>query len=176
MYENFWAAVTFFGNPIPWIAIVTGLILVYMGMKWDYIHVRNREKVRHMLKHFLLLMIPVLFLSLAGSEMLKVLLHIPRPCIACPAAMCNPYCPASFSFPSSHTATITGVVTALVLLLRKRKYLVLYALPVLIAVSRVELAVHTITDVTGGFFTGLLLTLLVWKYRKRIYKWEDEIV
>jgi len=147
-------------------------VIVYLGLR----RYGKYPKERRILKNFLLLIVPALAISIFGSEFLKLVFQVPRPCIPCPADACNIYCPATFSFPSGHTSTITGIVTGLVLLLRKREYLFIYIVPVVIAASRVELGVHTINDVTAGFFVGLALTLLVWKYRKRIYRWEDDIL
>ncbi len=172
MSEVLWAAVTLFGDPVIWSLVIVGFVVFYfLSRKYN-----RWPGERRLLKKFLLLMIPTLVVSFAAPEVLKLFFQVPRPCIPCPAPDCNIYCPVTFSFPSGHTSTITGVVTALVLLLRKRKYLFLYAIPVLIAASRVGLGVHTVSDVIAGFFVGLALTLIVWRYRRKIYKWEDEIL
>ncbi len=176
MSEIFWVAVTLFGDPVLWSLAIAGLVLIYFGMRHGCIRFRGVEKYRSLLKKFLLLIIPALLLSLFGSEALKLVFQVPRPCVPCPADRCSIYCPMTFSFPSGHTSTMSGIVTALFLLLKKRKYLLIYTVPVLIAASRIELGVHTVSDVIAGFFVGLVLTLLVWKYRKRIYRWEDEIL
>jgi membrane-associated phospholipid phosphatase len=172
MYGNFWALVTLFGSPVIWSVVIAGLVVLYF-LPGKY---GKLPKERRLLKKFLLLIIPALIISLAGSEILKIIFQVPRPCIPCPADGCNPYCPVTFSFPSCHTSTITGIATAFVLLLRKRRYLLIYVVPLLIAASRVELGVHTASDVTAGFLVGLVLTMLVWRYRKRIYRWEDEVL
>ncbi len=169
MYGNFWAAITLFGDPRLWSLAVIGLIVFYFGLRK-----RRETKYRRVLKKFLLLIIPTLLIALLGSELLKLFFQIPRPCIPCPAPGCNPYCPTNFSFPSGHATTITAIVTALWLLLRRRKYLLLYVLAVLVAASRVILGVHTATDVVAGFLVGILFTLIIWRFRKKIYKWEDE--
>ena len=176
MYEAFWAAVTLIGDPVVWAGAVATLTVLYFAMGKGYVRFGNVRKNRHMLKKFLLLVIPAIMVSLLGSEALKLVFQVPRPCIPCPAEGCNIYCPPTFSFPSAHSATTAGIATALFLLLRKRKYALIYVFPLLIAASRVALDVHTVPDVVGGFFVGLLLTLLVWRYRKRIYRWEDEIL
>jgi membrane-associated phospholipid phosphatase len=176
MYEGIWFMITSLGDPRLWLGIVIGLTLLYLSLKHGYVKDKRLLKRKKLIKSFLLLIIPTLLISFAGSEVLKVVFQIPRPCTPCPAPGCNPYCLSSFSFPSAHTSTMTGIATAMFLLLRKRKYLLVYTFPALIAASRVALDVHTIPDVIGGFFVGLLLTLLVWKYRKRIYRWEDETI
>lgn len=174
--ESFWAVVTLFGDYVLWSVALLILFLFYMGVQKDYIRFGKAKEYNHILKKFLLIMIPVILVSIAGSELLKLAFHIPRPCIPCPAIGCNPYCPITFAFPSGHTTTVTGIVTAVFLILRRKRYVVIYVLPVLIAVSRVELGVHTVSDVVAGSFLGLVLTLIVWRYRKKLYKWEDEIL
>jgi membrane-associated phospholipid phosphatase len=49
-----------------------------------------------------------------------------------------------------------------------------FAFPVLNGISRLVLGVHTIIDVIGAFVLGLSVTLIVWRFRKSIYRWEDE--
>ncbi len=176
MYLDFWGAVTTLGGPVLWAGIVLSLTALCIAMERGLIRYRNSKKHSRRLKKFLLLIIPALALSLLGSEVLKLIFQVPRPCIPCPAPGCNPYCLNSFSFPSGHTATMAGIATAVALLGRKRRYLLVYAAPVLVGASRVALDVHTMTDVVGGFVVGIVLTVLVWKYRKRIYRWEDEIL
>jgi membrane-associated phospholipid phosphatase len=176
MYESFWAIVTLFGDPTLSSSLVIGLTAVYFLLGRRKPMGEAPAKYRRLLKKFLLLIIPSLFIAFLGTEALKLLFQVPRPCIPCPAPGCSLYCPFTFSFPSGHTATITGIVTALFLLLRKKKHALLYCLPVLVAASRVALGVHTIADVIGGFVFGLFSTLVVYKFRKRLYKWEDEIL
>jgi membrane-associated phospholipid phosphatase len=174
-YENFWVFVTLIGDPRLWASVVIALTALYFAMGKGKAS-GNTGKRRDLIKKFLLLMIPALLVSFLGSEFMKLVFQIPRPCMPCPAPGCNPYCPQTFSFPSAHTSTMTGIATAFYLLMRKRRYLLIYIFPLIIAASRVELGVHTVTDVAAGFIFGLIVTLLVWRYRKRIYKWEDEIL
>ncbi len=176
MYESFWAYVTLIGDPVLWSFAVMLLVGAFLVLDRGYVKMRDARKRCRIIKKFLLLMIPALLLSILGPELIKLAFQVPRPCITCPGAGCNPYCPPTFSFPSGHTSTITGAVTAFVLLLRRRKYLLAYFVPLLVATSRVILGVHTLEDVVGGFFVGLALTLLVWRFRKKIYRWEDEIL
>ncbi|MCD6496016.1 MAG: phosphatase PAP2 family protein [Candidatus Aenigmarchaeota archaeon] len=177
MDEAFWGTVTSLGDPVIWSLIVIVLIFVHFLMERKVIRFRNSDKYRRVLKNFLLLIVPTLFLALLSSEALKMFFQVPRPCIPCPAAGCNPFCLSSYSFPSGHSATMTSIATALFLLLRKRKrYLVIFVFPIAIGLSRLALGVHTVFDVAGGFALGLLVTVLVWKMRKSIYKWEDEVL
>ena len=174
--EIFWPMVTHSGDPVLWVMLVMVLTAVYFALG-----TKNRAKgktaaYRRLLKKFLLLIIPTIIIAVLGSEILKVLIQIERPCIPCPAPGCNIYCPVTFSFPSGHTTSITAITTDLFLLLKKRKYLFIYAWAALVGASRVMLGVHTVYDVIAGFGLGIALTMIIWKYRKRLYKWEDEIL
>ncbi|UCD03259.1 MAG: phosphatase PAP2 family protein [Candidatus Aenigmatarchaeota archaeon] len=173
---NFWAALTLLGDPVIWSVSIIILILFYFGVKKKYIKIGPKQAHLPLLKKFLLLVIPVIIVSMLGSEILKIIFQMPRPCVPCPGTGCNPYCPVTFSFPSGHTSTITGLVTALFLVLRRNRYLFVYILVALVAASRVALGVHTVSDVIAGFFVGMILTMLVWRYRKKLYRWEDEIL
>lgn len=176
MYETLWVSITLLGDPLLLLSLVIGLTAVYFLLGKRHPMGHEAARYRRLLKKFLLLIIPAALAAFMGTELLKLLFQVPRPCIPCPAPGCNPYCYFTFSFPSGHAATTTAIVTAFFLLLRKRKYLLIYVLPVLVAVSRVMLGVHTTTDVIGGFVSGLCITMVIWVFRKRIYKWEDEIL
>jgi membrane-associated phospholipid phosphatase len=177
MYELFWGTVTNLGDPILWSSAVIILVVVHYLLDKKILKFRNSEKHKKRLKNFLLLIIPTLFLALFGAEILKIIFQVPRPCIPCPAPDCNPFCLQTFSFPSGHTSTMTGVATAIFLLFGARKrYLPVFIFPILIGASRMALGVHTIFDVTAGFVIGLLVTYVVWNNRTSIYKWEDEVL
>ncbi len=177
MYDNPWAIVTLLGDPILSTSVVICLTAIYFLLGHGHPALHAWARYKRPLKKLLMLIIPALFISMVGTEMLKLIFQVPRPCMLCPAPGCNPYCPITFSFPSGHTATITGIVTALSLLWRRiRPILLLYSLPLLVAASRVALGVHTIADVVGGFVFGLAATLVIWRFRKKIYEWEDEIL
>jgi membrane-associated phospholipid phosphatase len=172
MLENIWIAVSCLEDPRVITGTIFMLVFSYAVLRKEHSH---QPFTRH-LKKFLLLLIPTVLLAFAGAEMLKLAFQVPRPCVPCPGDMCNVYCPETFSFPSSHSSTATAFVTALVLVLRKRRYLLLYFLALFVLISRVELGVHTWPDVIGGFALGLAVTLLVWRFRRRIYTWEDETI
>ena len=171
MNELFWAVVSLIGDPIIWSVMIIGLIIFYLALEKKKGSVIARKRRR--LKKFLLLIVPVFLMATLGSESLKLVFQVPRPCIPCPAEGCNVYCPVTYSFPSGHTMVMTGIVTAIYLLMRKPKYLLLYALPVMVGISRIMLGVHTETDVVAGFMLGLSITLVVWGFRKDFYRWKD---
>jgi len=173
MYTLLWGTITLLGDPFVWSFTILGLVWLYFIVKEGYAVAKPFQRHRKILKKFLLIAIPSLAIVFAGSEVLKVLFQIPRPCIPCPAEGCNLYCPPTFSFPSGHVSTITAGVIAFCLVARKRKYLALFSLTVLVTLSRILLYVHTITDVVGGFFFGAVVTLAVWKFREKLPWWKE---
>ncbi|WP_431280327.1 phosphatase PAP2 family protein [Leifsonia poae] len=93
-----------------------------------------------------------------GSEVVKQIVRRPRPD---PAALTHPLTstPASFSFPSGHTAFAVAFCLALLTVAwstRARPYLIVAAvvIPLLTAFTRMYLGVHYLTDVVAS----LLLT------------------
>jgi len=176
MAEIFWYFLTLFGDPAVLSLPVVGLFSLYFLLGKRHPMSARAKRDRRIIKTLLLLMVPSVIISFAGAELLKLAFQIPRTCIPCPAPGCSLYCPFTYSFPSGHTATITGFVTAIFLLRRKPKFILLYILPVLVGASRIALRVHTPADVLGGFIFGLCATLVVWRFRKRLYRWEEEIL
>lgn len=65
-----------------------------------------------------------------------------------------------WSFPSGHVTTITAVAVALSYLF-PRYWRLLFLLVILVAMSRVLLSMHFLSDVWGGFYLGAWVTLLV---------------
>ena len=176
MDQAYWAFATLIGDPLLWSALIIALVALYGSLGGEHPMGKAKARERRILRKFLLIAIPSLLLAFLGAEALKLAFQVPRSCVPCPAAGCNPYCPVTFSFPSGHTATIACMVTAVVLLLRRRRYLLLYALPVLVGASRMALGVHQPSDVFWGFIYGVAATLLVWRFRKRICGWEEELL
>lgn len=167
MLELLWVFVTLLGDPLIWSFALLFIIAAYLIEKM--IKINNRKVIEYKpgLKRFLILVVPSLLFSLLLVESLKMILQIPRPCLPCPGELCNPFCPATFSFPSGHTATITAIVTSIFLLLRKRQYFVLFILPVLVGISRIVLRVHYPIDIVGGFAFGVAITFSVGEIIKK---------
>ena len=173
MYTLLWGTVTLLGDPFVLSFLILGLVWLYFIVKEKYAVAKPFQRHRKILRKFIMVAIPSLAIVFAGSEVLKLLFQIPRPCIPCPAEGCNLYCPPTFSFPSGHVSTITAAVTAFCLISRKRKYLAFFSLTVLVALSRILLYVHTITDVVAGFLFGAAVTLVVWRFRERLPGWKE---
>lgn len=86
-------------------------------------------------------------------QILKRLVHRPRPCDATGRPLALVDLPDDFSFPSGHSAAATSVAFTLALTIPAAA---LVAVPVaaLVGVSRVRLRVHHATDVAAGMLLG----------------------
>ena len=114
-----------------------------------------------------------LFAALAAdvcvtNGILKHLFARPRPCAIETGVAMLEACPATFSFPSGHTAASFAAVG--VLLARREWELVAAAVPAarLLACSRLWLFAHFPTDVIGGAVAGLLIGAATWFFLTRI--------
>jgi len=103
-------------------------------------------------------------LSLSGAavvELLKWLIHLPRPVAIYQGA-------SAFSFPSGHTAMSVILYGFLAIVLaggRLRRlrwgiFIAVLSISFLIAISRLYLGVHWLSDVLGGFFLGTGLAIV----------------
>lgn len=148
---NPWYLITVIGTPEMWLGIAMVAIAVLIS-----VHLKGWKPVRN----FSLVFVVSLFLVFGMVQVTKDITMVERICD--PA---NPYCHDSYSFPSGHSASAFAGFTALVLFL-PRKWLLLFLIPVLVALSRLMLGVHTPTEVIAGSAIGLLVPLVVWKVLK----------
>ena len=113
----------------------------------------------------------IYLMSLAGFNALlthffKSLACVYRPWVLSdslhPSELAIPYA-KGYSFPSGHSAMSSSVVGGIAFLLRKRKFLciALIGLILLIGFSRLWLGVHTPQDVVCGLLTGLILVFCI---------------
>lgn len=106
------------------------------------------------------LVIVAIAITTVEVEVLKHLVARPRPFTILPIDPVLVSEKPMVSFPSGHTAaSFAGAVVLAFGLPRFRKYFVILA--VLIAVSRLYLAVHFFTDVVSGAFIGALTAVVV---------------
>lgn len=164
---NLWYMITLIGEPEAWLVICLVLFLFYFAF-------RSRWKKSKQFKDFMFLLVPSIILVLVLAYSVKVVIQVPRPCIVCPAPDCNPYCDTGFAFPSGHAASIFVVFTSLSLFVKRKKFLLVYIIPILISYSRVALGVHTIWDVLGGAVLGFIVSLFVWRM-ERLHKEKFEL-
>jgi len=169
---EFWYALTLLATPELWMLVCAGLVLFYLYIRKYRV---KKQAERRWLKSFLFVFVVSLLLTFAVVQSLKLVLQVPRLCMPCPGPGCNPYCPATglfglvpaYSFPSGHASIIFALFTALYLGVRRRWFWPLFILPVLVALSRFMLGVHTMPDIVGGALIGTAITLAVWRLEKR---------
>jgi undecaprenyl-diphosphatase len=168
--EQFWAIVSLIGEPELWIFMPLALVLLYIVIRKAWPNSRARKP----LKAFLFIIIPSITVVLGGIYLTKFMLPVDRPCIACTGPDdplgCNPYCEGDASFPSGHAGASFTAFTALYVLGRKKRHLLLFLVPVLVGISRLTLGVHAPADVLVGASLGILVTSIVWS-RERYRNW-----
>jgi len=100
--------------------------------------------------------------GLAGIQSLKWLIHLPRPVAIYQGA-------STFGFPSGHTTMTVILYGFLAILLARRLsgsmrwglFVAALLISFVIAISRLYLGAHWLSDVLGGFFIGTSWTVLV---------------
>jgi len=165
---NIWFLVSTIGSPTLWMLASIILLVVYAQMREFYW--KGNERSRHVMKKFMAVFLVSLIVAFGATYMLKEVVNIPRPCAPCPADGCNPYCPADNSFPSGHTATAFVLFTSLFIVLGRKRYLPVFAVPVLVGTARVMLGVHTWLDITGGAVLALAVVSVVWYFERKYFK------
>ncbi len=147
---NPWFLITMLGDPRLWVGLCFTLFLIRLYY---------REKVSPYNKKFAWVGVFIVFCGFAmasgllASEILKEIFQIPRIC----SVETNPYCLSNYSFPSGHTTAAFTAFAGVYFILNKKKYFGIFAIPVLVAISRLALGVHTILDVTVGSLLGLVV-------------------
>ena len=157
---DFWVIITLLGSPQFW----AGFSLFLVGL---YFFARGYNRKMPHFKAFLKLMIPALFITLLLVQGMKTGFAVPRPCTPCDlesSALCNPYCPDDYSFPSGHAAIMFSVFTAAMFTVgRKYRIQIIlgYIIALIVALSRIMLGVHTYADILGGAIVGFAVTYLM---------------
>jgi membrane-associated phospholipid phosphatase len=170
-YDVLWYNISFLGDAFVWAGIAVALVLVYLIF-------RHSGRKNESLKLFLLILIPSLAISMGATQVLKITLDVPRPCMPCTGylepPLCNPYCLLDPGFPSGHTAVVFTALAALYLAFRKKEMLLFLVVAAAVAVSRIMLGIHSMQDVAGGALLGIVAVfvwnnwiLAWWKERKK---------
>lgn len=145
--SQFWTSITVLGNVIPLFSLVFILAVFFYWKSW---------------KAEACLLVGSLFLMMGASTALKFLYQRPRPTIEWVISTIG------YSFPSWHTAAtmLVAAVLAIVLYQRcQRKFwryfgqILVIALAILVAISRIYIGVHFPTDIIGGWLLALTLLL-----------------
>ena len=74
------------------------------------------------------------------------------------------------SFPSGHTAASIASAVAMCRYLKKRWYLPLIGLALMISFSRLYIGIHYPTDVLVGLLDGILLAVIAWVIESKLYR------
>ena len=145
--SQFWTSITVLGNVIPLFSLVFILAVFFYWKSW---------------KAEACLLVGSLFLMMGASTALKFLYQRPRPTIEWVISTIG------YSFPSWHTAATMLVAAVLAIVLYQRcqsmfwRYfgqILVIALAILVAISRIYIGVHFPTDIIGGWLLALLLLL-----------------
>ena len=161
LYSNPWYIITMIGDPFIWIFICAFLVLVCAKMK------------KSKLRSTLLLIVMSVLIAAPIVYGLKFFVPSPRPCEACVInpENCNPFCLPENSFPSGHTDLIFTVFTSIYISAGRKKLLIIFVIPCLVAVSRYVLGVHYWFDILAGFLIGICVPVMLRKYGKQ--RWFD---
>lgn len=98
---------------------------------------------------------------LIGVQILKPLIHRPRPFLELTYIDIYIPKPTSYSFPSGHAISSFATVWVIVKMIERPLYkIILIVFSILIASSRVYLMVHYLSDVLGGIALGLICSYI----------------
>ncbi|NOX71112.1 MAG: phosphatase PAP2 family protein [Candidatus Micrarchaeota archaeon] len=163
---NIWIFFTLMGEPEFWGALSAVLILSYFIVRQ-----KGPKELKDVYKRALLLFAISVLLSLSLTHAIKYAAMEERPCTVCTtdnAGSCNVFCLQSPSFPSGHSTAAFAAFTSLFLILQKKKrFLLLFIIPALVAVSRVMLGVHFWHDIAAGSLIGIAIPLIIHHIHER---------
>lgn len=96
---------------------------------------------------------------------LKLVFHIPRPCVGLPG------CDSDFSFPGRHAGVAFAVAAAFSLYMKRKVYWAVSLIGAgLVAYWRVAIGDHTVVDVVGGAAIGIVIGLASYYLVERFVK------
>ncbi|HVD98804.1 MAG TPA: phosphatase PAP2 family protein [Cytophagaceae bacterium] len=152
----------FVTNRLAWIPLY---ILLVIFLIW------KKKKASILILFFIIL--TVVSTDLFASSLMKPLFQRLRPChnpeVNTMLYMLKDACGGKYGFVSSHASNTFGLVTFLVLLLKKEyPWIILFYLwAALVSLSRVYLGVHYPFDILGGAIVGVGLAFFYfWVYKK----------
>ncbi|RSM42650.1 phosphatase PAP2 family protein [Amycolatopsis balhimycina DSM 5908] len=153
-----------FARATPWLhgffQVFTnaGLVLLALVVAFVWWRARRRDAGRMAA----VLWVPIAVgLAYGLSNLVKILVEEPRPCIRFPAVPTVATCDfaTDYSFPSNHVTIAVSAAVAL-LLVGRRAGLASLAVAVLIGFSRVYLGAHYVHDVLAGAVLGAGVALI----------------
>jgi undecaprenyl-diphosphatase len=102
----------------------------------------------------------------AVAEILKILIHIPRPFVAL-QNIYNLFPETNYTFPSVHTALFSALAFSIFFLHKKAGYIFMF-FALLIGIARIVAGVHFPVDILGGFILGALVSYLFAFFAKSV--------
>lgn len=92
---------------------------------------------------------------------LKAVVKVPRPIGWEGIRTLRPETATGYSFPSAHTGQCSSFWTSLAVWLGKKWWVLAFAVPALVGLSRIYLGCHWPSDVIGGFVIGTLVSIIL---------------
>ncbi len=153
---EFWGLITWIGSPYIWGYLMLVLLFIYPALE--------KGKAKRSIRSFLRLALPALIITFLLVQGIKYAVPLDRPCMPCSEGQitvgCNPYCLEDSTFPSGHASAAFAGFTVLGLLIRRRWFMLAYIFPLLVALSRVFLGVHTWMDILAGAAIGIAVPVM----------------
>lgn len=147
MLKTIWQILSLFGEIQYWIGLGVGVLIIYQLLPH-----RDKKKIAWII--FALL--PAIIFSYQITYLLKLWFKVPRPCFG------SDQCPTSYSFPSGHATVIFAFASVFSLETRKKRfYLAVFILAILVSLSRVFLNYHTYADILAGALIGMFSGYLI---------------
>lgn len=98
---------------------------------------------------------------LLNNIVIKNIIQRPRPFYSIQDLRILISIPSEFSFPSGHSSSSFAASTGMLLASKKKVFYLFYILAFLIAISRVYVGVHYLSDILVGAFVGILCGVIV---------------
>jgi len=160
VYETFWLAISYFGDIQFYLGLTAATLIIYQI-------ILKEDKLK--IDWILFSLLPSIIVSFLIVSLAKDVFQIPRPCLG------QIDCPPDYSFPSGHATAIASFATIVSLETRKKRiYLFVIPLSILVALSRVFLNYHTYADVIAGAVVGTFVSLVFYQYYPKIHKFLEE--
>lgn len=150
-----WHIISYFGDAPYWIGLTIAILLMYPLLS---------RRDQHRMAWMVFALLPAVLISHEIASLLKDAIALPRPCVGLAD------CPTGFSFPSGHAAVVFAFATVASCITRKRFIFGgLFALAILVSISRVALNYHFVSDVVAGAVIGAGVGFLFYRSYKPIH-------